>query len=519
MGSETLELTVKKKKMKMRAPSWSEFWVMKKKKPHSNNTNKQAAAINNIMQQLVGAEEEVVVVEPPWTQNMNMNININNALTDDLLLKIFSMLPDSQRNSNYSLVCKRWLYLQGRLFRSLTLFHWDFLLSGRLISRFPNLTRLDLIPASSSSSSFPTPNTSRPSVLFTHRLLSFSLPYHHCSSPANLLLLPPHVVDQGLRALASCPNLRTLSVFGPTEMGLLSVAEECPTLQHLELHRCSDNLLRGIAACRNLQILKLVGANLHDDDGFGFFYDDASSAVVAVSDVGLTILAQGCKRLVKLELSGCEGGFDGIKAIGQCCLMLEELTLSRHRMEPGWLPALSYCDNLKTLNFLSCRTIDPCPGPDQYLSLCPPLHRLLLHNCQLRDKKSARALFKVCQAVREIHVHNCWGLDDNVFSFASVCRQVKSLSLKGCSLLTTQGLESAILGWNELQSLRIESCKNIKDGEVSPALSTIFSVLKELKWRTDAKSLLASSLAGTGMGKKGGRFFRRSRGLKFLPDD
>ncbi|KAJ4849565.1 hypothetical protein Tsubulata_050585, partial [Turnera subulata] len=65
----------------------------------------------------------------------------------------------------------------GRLFRSLTLFHWDFLLSGRLTSRFPNLTRLDLIPAASSS--FPTPNTSHPSVLFTHPLLSFSLPYHH----------------------------------------------------------------------------------------------------------------------------------------------------------------------------------------------------------------------------------------------------------------------------------------------------------------------------------------------------
>lgn len=88
-------------------------------------------------------------------------------------------------------------------------------------------------------------------------------------------------------------------------------------------------------------------------------------------------------------------------------------------------------------------------------------------------------------------------------------RRVKFLSLEGCSLVTTEGLESVILSWTELQSLRVVSCKNIKDGEVSPALSTLFSVLKELKWRPDTKSLLASSLAGTGMGKRGGKFFKK----------
>nr|POE76999.1 f-box protein [Quercus suber] len=54
-----------------------------------------------------------------------------------------------------------------------------------------------------------------------------------------------------------------------------------------------------------------------------------------VSDIRLTILAQGCRRLVRLELCGCEGSYDGIKAIGQCCQMLEELTLSDHKMDGG----------------------------------------------------------------------------------------------------------------------------------------------------------------------------------------
>lgn len=77
-------------------------------------------------------------------------------------------------------------------------------------------------------------------------------------------------------------------------------------------------------------------------------------------------------------------------------------------------------------------------------------------------------------------------------------------------MLTTEGLESVVLSWNDLQSLAVVSCNNIKNEVVSPAMSTLFSVLKELKWRPDSKSVLATNLVGTGMGKKGGRFFKRT---------
>lgn len=89
---------------------------------------------------------------------------------------------------------------------------------------------------------------------------------------------------------------------------------------------------------------------------------------------------------------------------------------------------------------------------------------------------------------------------------------MKSLSLEGCSLLTTECLDSVVRSWTELQTLKVVSCNSIKDSEITPELATLFSVLKELKWRPDSRSLLASSLAGTGVGKKGGRFFKRVRG-------
>ncbi|PIN25460.1 Leucine rich repeat protein [Handroanthus impetiginosus] len=422
----------------------------------------------------------------------NLVSDKTSLLSDEILLKILSKLSKSQRNANF-LVSKRWLNLQGRLVRSIKLLDWDFLVSGRLFLRFPNLIHIDLLNGCLIS-----PKNS--GIFCTHKFVSF-----HVGSDIESkdwffdenLVLNADEVDKGLRVLANgFPNLRKLAVFNASEMGLLSVAEECPTLQELELHMCNDQTLRGISACKNLQILKLSGT-----------VDGLYNSVV--SDLGLTILAQGCNRLVKLELSGCKGSYEGIRAIGEGCQMLEELTLCNHKMEDGWLLALCFCENLRSLRFLSCKSIDGGFGVDDDLGCCLQVESLHLEKCQLRDKMSLSALFLVCQNVKELVLKNCWGLNDDLFSAASTLRRVRSLNLEGCSLLTTQGLESVIISWNELKNLTVKACKNINDDEVNPALPTVFSTLKNLKWEPDTKSRLSSYLMGTGMGKRGSKFFKK----------
>ncbi|GMI75832.1 hypothetical protein like AT5G07670 [Hibiscus trionum] len=436
--------------------------------------------------------------EPDLTSFQSLSVDptapdYSSLLSDELLLNIFSKLPISHHISN-SLVCKRWLYLHGRLVQSLNVADWSFVTSGRVFIRFPNLTDIDLVRSCIGMSKCS-------GIIVTQKTMSVHLDTSFTLDGflEEATLLPSNEVDRGLTMIAKkYPNLQRLVAIGASEQGLLRIAEECCTLQELELHCCGDLALKALSGIKNLQVVKLIG-----------FIDALYNSTI--SDIGLTLLAQGCRRLVKLELCGCEGSYDGVKAIGQCCQMLEELTLSEHRMDGGWLAGLSFCRNLKTLRLKSCKSIDKCPGADEHLGSCLTLEELHLQGCQIRETQSVKALFLVCENVRDIVLHDCFGLEDDVFGLASICRRVKLLSLEGCSLLTIKGLELVVTSWKELQRLRVMSCNNIKDTEITPELATLFSTLKELIWRPDSRSLLSSNLAGTGMGKKGDRFFKRSK--------
>ncbi|GLJ54131.1 hypothetical protein SUGI_1159520 [Cryptomeria japonica] len=411
-----------------------------------------------------------------------------------------------------------------------------------MISRFPNLTDVDLTIAC-----IPAPKNS--AVWLTNQFLKIQLtPEVYDPQSIERFILEqqilPASLDKGLKILAQgCQGLQRLCVvdsrkpvyghvrashkpdmngntkefdkeaFGlglkqsaeengirilnTSDTGFAWIAKNCQMLQELELHQCTDESITAISSFKNLQILRLVGS-------IAEFYH------FSFTDIGLTILGHNCKRLVKLELSGCEASYDGVAAIGQCCLMLEELTLIDQKFYEGWIAALSFCRNLKTLRLESCRGIDPNPGPIEHLGFCPALQRLQLVRCKLReDKVGFCALVLICATVRELEFQDCWGLDDEVFKLAINCRRVRSLSLEGCSLLSTSVLETVLLGLKDLQRLRVVSCNNIKDIEISSSLASLFTTLKQLKWRPDTKSLLASYLVGTEMGRKGGRFFKR----------
>ncbi|KAL0379709.1 UNVERIFIED_CONTAM: F-box protein [Sesamum angustifolium] len=191
-------------------------------------------------------------------------------LSDELLLNVFNRIPDAKQLFSNSLVCKRWCVLCGKLIPSIKLLDWEFLESGRLSYRFPNLVDINIVPASIIKED----------------------------------ILDSEAIDKGVRILAEgCRNLRRIALMNVSEEGLNCLAEECELLQEMELHYCGDFALRGITKCQNLQILKLIGR-------LSGVYDSV------VSDIGMTILAQGCRRLLKLELVDVRGVMMGLRQLG-----------------------------------------------------------------------------------------------------------------------------------------------------------------------------------------------------------
>ncbi|XXG42155.1 hypothetical protein AAC387_Pa01g2489 [Persea americana] len=74
------------------------------------------------------------------------------------------------------------------------------------------------------------------------------------------------------------------------------VAAECPTLQELEFHRRTDDVLFRIASFENLQILRVIGFVEE-------LYDDLASL-----DLGLSILAHDNLKMLRrryLDLQRC----------------------------------------------------------------------------------------------------------------------------------------------------------------------------------------------------------------------
>ncbi|XP_078446308.1 F-box protein At5g07670-like [Wolffia australiana] len=413
-------------------------------------------------------------------------------LSDELLQRVLSLLPAQARHSA-RLVSRRWLRLLGQITQSLTLLDWSFLhSSAKMTAQFPALAEVNLVPASFNSQ----PLSVAAGIVVVVTRGAISVPMAPSLSPLTPWPAAAETVDRGLETIArGWPNLRKLSMMAVgSEMGLMKLAEYCPTLQELDLHCCTDQSLRAISVFPNLQVLRLGGAI------------QGLQAKAEVTDVGLTILAHGCRRLVKLELGGCGGGYEGIAAIGRCCLMLEELTVSGHRMAPGWIAGLADCANLKTLRIQGCRRLNDEPETSAaQLGSCLAIERLHLRICQLRSKRALASLLLVSHTAKEIVFQDCWGLDDAVFGSLAVCRRVKLLAMEGCSKVTTAGLEGVVLQWPDLERLRVASCNKIKDEEVTPAMSNLFARLKELQWRPDSKS----ALAGTGIGKKCGRLLRR----------
>ncbi|XP_030530996.1 F-box/LRR-repeat protein 20 [Rhodamnia argentea] len=350
---------------------------------------------------------------------------MDNVLCDELLQEIFIRLPPSSQpapSSSVPLVSKRWLrlYRESRTALSLRLAPSATLIPAlsSLLSNYPSVSSLSLVLSSDPSS----------------RTFSDNL----------LLLLCSH-----------CARLRTLKFLaGPvSDFSLLSLSRTCTHMTHLTVSLSRPlgfNWVVSLSSLKELSVLVSSGdcaeGEFRGNSDYGVLESVELEAELGLEslclsgvcrdDWGVSWLWRSCKKLRKLQLKGCEGIGDGgsYASFGRCLKGLQEVELRTCRsIVDGVLVKLAEnCESLSSLLLYDGGSRDSL------------LHFISNCRCDLRKLDLRLPLdFK----------------NDHLFALSLNCRNMSSLRLQSCCLVTGDGLRTFGIAMNGgLQELALINC-------------------------------------------------------------
>ncbi|KAL5133220.1 F-box/LRR-repeat protein 3 [Glycine soja] len=319
------------------------------------------------------------------------------------------------------------------------------------------------------------------------------------------------VTDMGIGCIAvGCRKLRLLCLkwcVGIGDLGVDLVAIKCKELTTLDLSYLpiTEKCLPSIFKLQHLEDLVLEGCFGIDDDSL---------------DVDL--LKQGCKTLKRLDISGCQNiSHVGLSKLTSISGGLEKLILA-----DGSPVTLSLADGLNKLSMLQSIVLDGCPVTSEGLraigNLCISLRELSLSKCLGVTDEALSFLVSKHKDLRKLDITCCRKITDvSIASIANSCTGLTSLKMESCTLVPSEAfvligqkchyLEELDLTDNEiddeglmsisscswLTSLKIGICLNITDRGLA-YVGLRCSKLKELDLyrSTGVDDLGISAIAG-----------------------
>lgn len=308
------------------------------------------------------------------------------VLTDDLLMEIFSHLPQLPSILTIRQVCQRWktLSCNPRLWRALSFEGHEHVTSSnvkalcRSMSTFPMLKTLSLAKVH---------GVGDEEVRNIPRTCAASLQdvdLSWCSG----------ATDKSVVEFSRCPGLRELRLSHcrrVTRRSVRILAVRCPRLQVLDMNCISgvrDSLLKVIGQnCPFLRVLNIANAR-------------------NVTDEGVTHMTRGCVRLEVLDLSWCLRISDySVLRIAENLPHLRELGLSETRVtDIGMSELTRCCTRLQILHLARCVYITDT-GVDSIISHCQKrLISLNLATCELVSDQFVERLIRECPKLKSLDV-------------------------------------------------------------------------------------------------------------------
>lgn len=309
------------------------------------------------------------------------------------------------------------------------------------------------------------------------------------------------ITDIGLGCIAvGCRNLRLLSLrwcLGVGDLGVGLIAVKCKEIRCLDLSYLpiTNECLSSISQLQYLEDLVLEGCYGIDDDSLASLKQGCKalkaldmSSCQNVSHVGLSsltssaeclqqlILAYGSpvtsavadslqklSRLRSVKLDGCQVTCSGLKAIGNWCVSLRELSLSKCLgvTDEGLCSVVTKHKDLRKLDITCCRKITHV-SISHITNSCASLTSLRMESCTLVPREAFVLIGQRCQYLEELDLTDN-EIDDEGLKSISKCTRLSTLKLGICLNITDHGLTNIGMCCSNLKELDLYRSAGISD--------------------------------------------------------
>ncbi|PRQ42788.1 putative F-box domain, leucine-rich repeat domain, L domain-containing protein [Rosa chinensis] len=286
------------------------------------------------------------------------------------------------------------------------------------------------------------------------------------------------VGDLGIELLAlKCKDLQSL------DLSYLPITEKClpsifklPHLEDLVLEGCfgidDDSLAALKHGCKSLKKLDISSCQNISHNGLASLTSDGvlEQLVLSHGSPVTLALADSLKKLPMLQsikLDGCSITYAGLQAIGNWCVSLRELSLSKCPgvTDEGLSSLLTKHKDLRKLDITCCRMIT-YTSIDRITLSCTALTSLRMESCTLVPREAFVLIGQRCRFLEEIDITDN-EVDDEGLKSISRCSELSSLKLGICLNITDEGVAQVGMCCSKLVELDLYRCTGISDSGIS----------------------------------------------------
>lgn len=286
------------------------------------------------------------------------------------------------------------------------------------------------------------------------------------------------ITDIGIGCIAvGCKKLKLINLkwcLSVGDLGVGLIAVKCKEIQSLDLSYLpiTTKCLPSILKLQHLESLMLEGCFGIDDDSLALLQQGCNtlelldmSSCQNVSHVGISLLTSGTRSLRKLtlaygtpvtlaladslqklsslqsiKLDGCLVTCSGLKAMGNWCVSLKEISLSKcvGVTDEGLCSLVTKHKDLRKLDITCCRKITRV-SITHVTNSCTSLSSLGMESCTLVSREAFVLIGERCHFLEELDLTDN-EIDDEGLKSISRCRNLSSLKLGICLNITDEGL-------------------------------------------------------------------------------